>query len=120
MSLCFIIVFFVLYSLIVDDRCDMDLDETDPAGWLRLESAAEEYIKHNSEAFRSVCQRLMLPYQQDERWSDGIKSQNSSKPKSANGTSSELLFWCKYSNTDFFLHGLYFFSLSFSIILTHI
>ncbi|XP_057544928.1 phospholipase A I-like isoform X2 [Amaranthus tricolor] len=74
----------------VDDRCDMDLDETDPAGWLRLESAAEEYIKHNSEAFRSVCQRLMLPYQQDERWSDGIKSQNSSKPKSANDNSPSL------------------------------
>lgn len=78
---------FVSNFLTVDDRCDMDLDETDPVGWLRLETAAEEYIKHNSEAFKSVCQRLMWPYQQDERLPDGVKSQISSNTKSANGTS---------------------------------
>ncbi|XP_057536725.1 phospholipase A I-like [Amaranthus tricolor] len=77
----------------VDDRCDMDLDETDPVGWLRLETAAEEYIKHNSEAFKSVCQRLMWPYQQDERLPDGVKSQISSNTKSANDDNSPSLGW---------------------------
>lgn len=77
----------------VDDRCDMELDETDPAGWLRLETAAEDYIKNNSEAFKSVCQRVTLPYQQDERFSDGVKSQILSKPKSANDDGSPSLGW---------------------------
>jgi len=76
-------IFFGPLSLIVDDRCDMDLDETDPAGWLRLETAAEEYIETNSEAFKSVCERLALPFQQDEGWSDAVKFQHLSKP---NGT----------------------------------
>lgn len=82
---------FVFFVFAVDDRCDMDLDETDPAGWLRLETATEEYIKNNSEVFTSVCQRLTLPYQQDERWPEGVKPQNPSKPKSANGIRPELL-----------------------------
>ncbi|XP_010665553.1 phospholipase A I isoform X2 [Beta vulgaris subsp. vulgaris] len=77
----------------VDDRCDMDLDETDPAGWLRLETATEEYIKNNSEVFTSVCQRLTLPYQQDERWPEGVKPQNPSKPKSANDDNGPSLGW---------------------------
>uniref|UniRef100_A0A803M1Z9 PNPLA domain-containing protein n=1 Tax=Chenopodium quinoa TaxID=63459 RepID=A0A803M1Z9_CHEQI len=77
----------------VDDRCDMELDETDPAGWLRLETAAEDYVKNNSEAFKSVCQRLTLPYQQDERFSDGVKSQNLSKSKPENDDGSPSLGW---------------------------
>ncbi|KNA04015.1 hypothetical protein SOVF_203650 [Spinacia oleracea] len=77
----------------VDDRCDIELDETDPAGWLSLETAAEDYIKNNSEVFKSVCQRLTLPYQQDDRFSDGVKSQNTSKPKSANDDGSPSLGW---------------------------
>ncbi|KAK9706439.1 hypothetical protein RND81_07G124600 [Saponaria officinalis] len=73
----------------VDDRCDMDLDETDPAGWLKLENATEEYIQNNSEAFKSVCERLMLPFQQEDKWSDGIKSQS----KSGNDEGSPSLGW---------------------------
>ena len=77
---------FCLTSLIVDERCEMDLDETDPALWLRLENAAEEYIKKNSEVFKSVCEKLVLPFQQDERFSDGVKSQHPSGQKLGNGT----------------------------------
>ncbi|KAI3870576.1 hypothetical protein MKX03_022769 [Papaver bracteatum] len=44
----------------VDERCDMELDETDPAIWLKLESATQEYIEENSEAFKNVCDRLLL------------------------------------------------------------
>ncbi|KAH9606687.1 hypothetical protein KSS87_014896, partial [Heliosperma pusillum] len=73
----------------VDDRCDMDLDETDPAGWLRLESAVEEYIKSNSEAFKSASERLMLPSQQEVKWSDGVKS----PPKSGNDEGCPSLGW---------------------------
>ncbi|KAI3972379.1 hypothetical protein MKW92_046154 [Papaver armeniacum] len=48
----------------VDERCDMELDETDPAIWLKLESATQEYIEENSEAFKNVCHRLLMncPY----------------------------------------------------------
>lgn len=77
----------------VDERCDMDLDETDPAGWLRLETATEEYIHNNSEAFKNACERLILPFQQDERWSDTVKSQHLPKSKSANDESSPSLGW---------------------------
>ncbi|GAB4830903.1 Phospholipase A I [Ancistrocladus abbreviatus] len=77
----------------VDERCDMDLDETDPAGWLRLETATEEYIQHNSQAFKNVCERLVLPYQLDERLSESSKSQNLRKPEAANGCSSPSLGW---------------------------
>ncbi|KAK9681595.1 hypothetical protein RND81_10G013700 [Saponaria officinalis] len=77
----------------VDDRCDMDLDETDPAGWLRLETATEEYIQKNSEAFKSVCEKLMLPFQQEERCFDGVKSQHLVRPKSENDEGSPSLGW---------------------------
>ncbi|KAH9616106.1 hypothetical protein KSS87_023938 [Heliosperma pusillum] len=76
----------------VDDRCDMNLDETDPIGWLRLETAAEEYIQQNFEAFKSVCEKLMLPFQQEERCSDGVKS-HLSRPKSDNDEGSPSLGW---------------------------
>ncbi|KAL9236627.1 hypothetical protein vseg_011271 [Gypsophila vaccaria] len=73
-----------------DDRCDMDLDETDPAGWLRLEAATEEYIQKNSEAFKSACEKLMLPFQQEE---NGVKSHHLSRPKSENDEGSPSLGW---------------------------
>ncbi|XP_052183412.1 phospholipase A I isoform X2 [Diospyros lotus] len=58
----------------VDERCDMELDETDPTVWLRLEAATEEYIRSNSSAFKSVCERL-LQNQHDEKLSEYLKSQ---------------------------------------------
>ncbi|GAB4826615.1 Phospholipase A I [Ancistrocladus abbreviatus] len=77
----------------VDERCDMELDETDPVGWMRLESATEEYIQNNSQAFKSVCERLIFPYQLDERLSETSKSQNRIKPRAANDGSSPSLGW---------------------------
>ncbi|KAG6641648.1 phospholipase A I-like isoform X1 [Carya illinoinensis] len=65
----------------VDERCDMELDETDPAVWLKLEAAVEEYIQTNSQAFKNVCERLLLPYQNDERWSESLRVQHYPKAK---------------------------------------
>ncbi|KAK6917317.1 Patatin-like phospholipase domain [Dillenia turbinata] len=67
----------------VDERCDMELDETDPAIWVKLEIAAEEYIQNNAEAFQSVCERLTLQYQHDEKWSINMKSQQFPKAKTS-------------------------------------
>ncbi|GAB2298843.1 Phospholipase A I [Dionaea muscipula] len=78
----------------VDERCDMDLDETDPVGWLRLETATEEYIQNNYPAFKTVCERLLLPYQQDERLSEASKSQRVPRTKATeNDCSSPSLGW---------------------------
>lgn len=65
----------------VDERCDMELDETDPSVWLKLEGAVQEYIQNNSHAFKNVCERLLLPYQNDEKWSENIRIQHYPKSK---------------------------------------
>ncbi|KAL4628422.1 hypothetical protein ACB092_05G237800 [Castanea dentata] len=65
----------------VDERCDMELDETDPAVWLKLEASVQEYIQNNSHAFKNVCERLLLPYQNDEKWSENIRIQHYPKSK---------------------------------------
>ncbi|KAJ6401888.1 hypothetical protein OIU84_014045 [Salix udensis] len=38
----------------VDERCGMELDETDPAIWLKLEAAVDEYVQNNSEALKNA------------------------------------------------------------------
>lgn len=58
----------------VDDRCGMELDETDPAIWLKLEAAIEEYIQSNSQVFKNVCERLTLPFLNDEKWCENLKT----------------------------------------------
>ncbi|XP_027365229.1 phospholipase A I-like isoform X2 [Abrus precatorius] len=58
----------------VDERCGMELDETDPTIWLKLESAVEEYIQKNHQAFENVCERLLLPFQHEERWLENLRS----------------------------------------------
>ncbi|KAG8634374.1 hypothetical protein MANES_17G037100v8 [Manihot esculenta] len=63
----------------VDERCDMELDETDPTLWLKLEAAVDEYIQANSEAFRDVCERLLL--QHDDKLSENLKDQQFQKAK---------------------------------------
>lgn len=35
----------------MDERCDMKLDETDPAVWQKLEAATKDYIENNWEYF---------------------------------------------------------------------
>ncbi|OWM83467.1 phospholipase A I isoform X2 [Punica granatum] len=75
----------------VDERCGMELDETDPAVWLKLEAATEEYIQSNSEAFKSACERLIMPFQLDDRFSETSKPQH--HPKAALSTSGPSLGW---------------------------
>ncbi|WOL15142.1 hypothetical protein Cni_G23923 [Canna indica] len=68
----------------VDDRCGMELDETDPAIWLKLEAATEEYIQKNSELFRNVCERLAPRNETEERLLERLNSQQFSRLKSSN------------------------------------
>lgn len=74
----------------VDERCGMELDETDPAVWLKLEAAVEEYIQENSEAFKNACERLTLPFQHDDKFSEILKSQQLSKAKDADDSGPSL------------------------------
>ncbi|KAK9267198.1 hypothetical protein L1049_009618 [Liquidambar formosana] len=60
----------------------MELDETDPAVWLKLEATTKEYIQNNSQAFKNVCERLLL-HQHDEKWLENMKSQNFPKAKAS-------------------------------------
>ncbi|KAK6149781.1 hypothetical protein DH2020_017306 [Rehmannia glutinosa] len=73
----------------VDERCDMELDETDPAIWLKLEGAADEYIKNNSIAFKNLAERL-LESSHDEKSSDSLKSQQILKSNVSNENSPSL------------------------------
>ncbi|CAN4083815.1 unnamed protein product [Withania somnifera] len=66
----------------VDERCGMELDETDPAVWLKLEAATDEYIQNTSASFKNICERL-LERQHDEKFSDDIKSHQFLKAKSS-------------------------------------
>ncbi|XP_042509238.1 phospholipase A I isoform X1 [Macadamia integrifolia] len=72
----------------VDERCGMELDETDPAIWLKLEAATEEYMQNNYLAVKNVCERLLLPYQNEEKWSEKLKPQNL-KAKTSNTVTDE-------------------------------
>nr|GLL23991.1 phospholipase A I-like isoform X2 [Ipomoea trifida] len=66
----------------VDERCDMELDETDPAVWSKLEAATDEYMQNTSTAFKNLCERL-LACLQDEKQLDNVKSQQFPKTKSS-------------------------------------
>ena len=55
----------------------MELDETDPAIWLKLEGATEEYIKNNSMAFKNLAERL-LESTLDDKFPDSVKSKGTS------------------------------------------
>ncbi|KAM0054390.1 putative phospholipase A(1) [Helianthus debilis subsp. tardiflorus] len=60
----------------VDERCDLELDETDPTVWLKLEAATDEYINNNSPTFKKVCEKLLLSCS-DEKLPDNLNSQHS-------------------------------------------
>ncbi|KAL5715418.1 Phospholipase A I [Ranunculus cassubicifolius] len=59
----------------LDERFGMELDETDPAIWMKLEAATQEYVENNCESFKNVCEKLLLPKQNEEKWSENLKSQ---------------------------------------------
>ncbi|KAI3680555.1 hypothetical protein L6452_35328 [Arctium lappa] len=67
----------------VDERCDMELDETDPTIWLKLEAATNEYIQNNSPTFKKLCERLLLN-QSDEKLPENINSKQLFKAKGSN------------------------------------
>ncbi|KAH1116229.1 hypothetical protein GLYMA_17G015200v4 [Glycine max] len=77
----------------VDERCDMELDETDPTNWLKLESAIEEYIQKNHHAFENVCERLLLPFQHEEKWSENLRSKLPKTEESLKGADGPTLGW---------------------------
>ncbi|XP_061977463.1 phospholipase A I-like isoform X1 [Populus nigra] len=78
----------------VDERCGMELDETDPAIWLKLEAAVDEYVQNNSEALKNVSESLLFPYQHDDKLSEVTKYQQFSKAKVSNtDESSPSLGW---------------------------
>lgn len=68
----------------VDERCGMELDETDPAIWLKLEAATEEYIQKNFLSFKNLCELLVPRYQEEEKSSDIYKSLSFSRLTSLN------------------------------------
>ncbi|XP_076923033.1 phospholipase A I-like [Bidens hawaiensis] len=77
----------------VDDRCDMELDETDPTVWLKLEAATDEYIQNNSPAFKKACERLLLNHI-DDKLPDNLNSQQFFKANGPNtGENSPSLGW---------------------------
>ncbi|XP_024394241.1 phospholipase A I isoform X2 [Physcomitrium patens] len=58
----------------IDDRCDMELDETDAAVWSKLETATQEYVDANAAVFQAACNVLSPPPQADGLWHDKARS----------------------------------------------
>ncbi|KAM3228044.1 hypothetical protein ACQJBY_059649 [Aegilops geniculata] len=69
--------------LSVDDRCGMELDETDLAVWL-LEAATEEFIQKKDTGFKDVCEFLVPRYQEEDKSSRIVKSLSFSRLSSSN------------------------------------
>lgn len=84
---------FSVVCLAVDERCDMELDETDPTVWQKLEAAVDEYVQKNHQEFENVCERLLLPFQHEEKWSANLRS-NSKTTDSNEGISVNKLSIC--------------------------
>lgn len=61
----------------------MELDETDPTIWLKLEAATNDYIKNNSLAFKKVCEKLLQNHN-DEKLPDILHSPQFFKAKRPN------------------------------------
>lgn len=46
----------------------MELDETDPAVWAKLDSATQDYIEANESFFQIACDCLEPPSQGEDTW----------------------------------------------------
>ncbi|MCO5598027.1 hypothetical protein L7F22_052116 [Adiantum nelumboides] len=57
----------------VDDRCGMELDETDINVWVKLEAATQEYIDANATAFQSACNCVNPPLFEEEQWAQRLR-----------------------------------------------
>ncbi|CAM6093593.1 unnamed protein product [Calypogeia fissa] len=68
----------------VDERCSMELDETDPTIWARLDSAIQDYIEANESSFQVACDCLEPPSQVEDTWYSRHKSngRHTGKPSS--------------------------------------
>lgn len=89
----------------MDERCDMELDETDPTVWKKLEAATKDFIQNNSSAMKSVCERLLQNHH-EEKMSEYLKSQHLPNAKASNaGTSAKFLHpLAKFCALSDFLH----------------
>lgn len=67
----------------VDERCGMELDETDPAIWLKLEAATQEFIESKSQDFKDVCERLVPQYINEDKWSENSQYFPRTKPSNS-------------------------------------
>lgn len=86
----FIAVIFGLCS--VDDRCGMELDETDPVVWGRLEAATREYLEAHDSYIKEACDTLEPPSQSEDTWHERHKNGRFSAPgKQVNKGKSPLL-----------------------------
>ncbi|PKA45653.1 LRR repeats and ubiquitin-like domain-containing protein [Apostasia shenzhenica] len=65
----------------VDERCGMELDETDPAIWLKLEAATEDYIQKSTPAFQNLCERLLPRNKLEEKIAEKLKNHHFSNSK---------------------------------------
>lgn len=72
----------------VDERCDMELDETDPSVWMKLEAATDDYIQNNALAFKNVAERLLQNHI-DDKVSDISKHRQFGQSKGSNDVSDE-------------------------------
>lgn len=79
----------------VDERCDMELDETDPTIWLRLEAATQDYIQSNSKSFKSLCDKL-LENSHEDKLIESQKFQQYIKAKGSNPCNYFLSFFSLY------------------------
>lgn len=52
----------------------MELDETDPAIWLKLETATQEYVDANAAAFEAACNAIAPVPQEEDLWLDKARS----------------------------------------------
>lgn len=89
----------------------MELDETDPAVWLKLEGAVDEYIQNNSLSFKNVCERLLLPFHQDEKWSENLKSLQFPVTKASKAGICYIFFIAHCGVLDTFFNDFFFLSL---------
>lgn len=52
----------------------MELDETDPIEWMKLEAATQEYVDANSKAFDAACDCLMPPIAEEHGLTDRYRT----------------------------------------------
>ena len=48
----------------------MELGETDPAVWLKLEACTQEYVDANAAVFQAACDAIAPLQQEEDLWLD--------------------------------------------------